>query len=304
MINGRQLYSITVLIYTIGFLSVACSNENTTDEAYLAKVNEWHNERVQALENKDSWLSLAGLYKLEEGTQSFGSDSANDIIFPPKAPAKMGTITKNGTRISATIASDITVTTGNSKTNSVILIPDNQGEPTTLRHNSLLWYVIERRGNYYIRLKDTKYPNFAKFDGIERFPVNKKWHLKASFKSFKKPKLITIPDILGDTYQDTLYGMLEFTLENEKYNLAPIGHPENDKEFFIILGDQTNGNSTYGGGRYLYIPTPNKEGITYLDFNKAYNPPCVFTHFATCPLPPAQNRLPFKITAGEKMYNK
>lgn len=101
---------------------------------------------------------------------------------------------------------------------------------------------------------------------------------------------------------DTLYGMLEFTIGGKEYSLAPLNHPKKDDKFFIMYGDKTNGETTYGSGKYIYIPTPNEEGIAYLDFNKSYNPPCVFTQYATCPLPPAQNRLPIAIPAGEKMF--
>jgi uncharacterized protein (DUF1684 family) len=96
--------------------------------------------------------------------------------------------------------------------------------------------------------------------------------------------------------------MLEFTIDDQEYSIAPLGHPQNSDDFFIIFGDETNGESTYGGGRYIYIPLPDEDGKTYLDFNRAYNPPCVFTEFATCPLPPEPNRLPIKVTAGEKMF--
>jgi uncharacterized protein (DUF1684 family) len=274
-----------------------------TEQEYKKQINNWYAKRTAALEKKDGWMSLAGLYQVEEGTQSFGSDSTNDIIFPPKAPSYIGNITKQGSNITTSILPDVKVLhdsteiTGEFEMRSGV----SQSEATVLRHDALLWYIIKRRGNYYIRLKDTQHPNFKLFDGVDRFPASKKWRIKAIFKVFESPKSITIPDIVNEGMQDSLYGMLEFTIDGQNYSIAPLNHPQKDDEFFIVFGDKTNGESTYSGGRYMYVPTPDENGETYLDFNKSYNPPCVFTQFATCPLPPSQNRLPIKITAGEKM---
>ncbi|HET6527205.1 MAG TPA: DUF1684 domain-containing protein [Balneolaceae bacterium] len=296
-------YFISVILVFSFFLS--CNNQKAeTDEEYIATINQWHQERVEALTQEDSWLSLAGLYRLHEGIQSLGADSSKDIVFPPKAPASLGTIIFQDSTFTLNVQPDATVTHNGARVGELVMQSDHQGEPTIVKHGSFLWYIIERRGNYYIRLKDTHHPNITSFTGIERYPVSKNWRIKAEFKPFEEPKLISIPDVMGEVFQDTLFGILEFQIEDETFTLAPIGNPEKDDEFFIIFGDQTNGESTYGGGRYLYADIPDKNGITFIDFNKAYNPPCAFTKFATCPLPPAQNRLPVKVTAGEKMYGK
>lgn len=269
---------------------------------HVSFINDWHQERIESLKEEDSWLSLAGLHQLDEGTHTFGSDSSNDLVFPPKATANLGSITKQGNSFSIDVNPGANVTHESVQISEMELQTSLSGEPTVLRHQSLLWYIIERRGDYYIRVKDTEHPNFDSFDGIERFPISQKWRIQATFNSFEEPRTISIPDILGDVYQDSLYGMLEFSIDGQQYNIAPLGHPQNADDFFIIFGDETNGESTYGGGRYIHIPLPDEDGKTYLDFNKAYNPPCVFTEFATCPLPPKPNRLPIRITAGEKAF--
>lgn len=300
-----RTFSPLLIPLLIGTILLGCSaSEQETNDKYTATINAWNQQRIESLKQKDSWLSLAGLYQLNEGPHSFGSDSTNDLVFPPKAPARIGTITRNGQRFVFDIADGVQVLHDSSEVSQIEMSLTNQNESAELRHGALLWYIIERRGEYYIRLKDTEHPNFTNFDGINRFPVSRDWRIKATFNPFVEPRTITIPDILGDTYQDSLYGMLEFSIDGKQYSLAPLGHPHKDKEFFIIFGDKTNGKSTYGGGRYFYASTPNENGITYIDFNKAYNPPCVFTNFATCPLPPEQNRLDLKVTAGEKMYEK
>jgi len=285
------------------FLAMSCSsNQKQTEAEYANEVNEWHQLRINNLLGPEDWLKLAGLYKLEEGSQSFGSDSTKDLVFPPKAASSIGTITKEDTTVTVQIDGNVLVTHSQDTVSKVTMIPGNARAGTVLKHRSLVWYLLDRRGNYYIRLVDEQHPNLAAFEGIERFPIDPKWNIKAEFKPFEKPKPITVPDVLNEGMSDTLYGMLEFSIEGEEYSLAPLNHPEKDDKFFIIFGDKTNGESTYGGGRYIYIPTPDENNTTYIDFNKSYNPPCVFTNFATCPLPPSQNRLPIAIPAGEKMF--
>ncbi len=301
----RSFYTLGVLILLLLATTISCNNSQSeqTQAEHRAEVNTWHQNRIQSLKENDSWLTLAGLYELQEGSQTLGSASTNDLVFPPEAAGQISTIKKNDSSFSITIKKGVRVLHDSSAISEMELKTSLSGEATQLRHKSLIWYIIERRGTFYIRLKDTDHPNLISFNGIERFPVSRKWRVQASFNPFDKPKTITIPDILGDSYERSIYGTLEFTHQGKKYSIAPLGHPKNDEEFFIIIGDQTNGESTYSGGRYLYAPTPNKDGTTYMDFNKLYNPPCVFTNFATCPLPPVQNRLDLAIPAGEKMYN-
>lgn len=288
-----------------GFISCgqAVENNQVSKEEYIEQINRWHQEeRIQSLKEEDSWLSLAGLYELKDGVNTFGADSSNDIVFPSdKAPANIGAFTLENGSITIRINSRAKVRHEGNPVKEMALKSDADGSPDVLTYNSLQWYIIERRGTYYVRLKDTEHPNFSSFDGIDRYPVSPEWRIKATFKEYDQPQTIAIPDILGDVYQDTLYGILSFDIDGESYELAPLGSPDGDR-FFIIFGDQTNGDETYGGGRYVYIDTPDEDNTTYIDFNKAYNPPCVFTDYATCPLPPTQNKLPLAVTAGEKVY--
>jgi len=306
MLPLRSFSTQYILILPLLATTISCSNSQSelTQEEHRSEVNSWHQNRIQSLQENDSWLTLAGLYELEDGMHTIGSDSTNDLVFPHKAAEQIGTITKNDSSFSISINQGVSVLHDSSAVSEMDLKTSLSGNPTQLRHHSLVWYIIERRGTFYIRLKDTDHSNLISFDGIERFPVSLKWRVEASFNPFDEPKTMTIPDILGDSYKQSIYGMLEFTHKGKTYSIAPLGHPQKDEEFFIIIGDQTNGESTYSGGRYLYVRTPAKDGTTYLDFNKSYNPPCVFTDFATCPLPPAQNRLDLAIPAGEKMYNQ
>ncbi|PAU95557.1 hypothetical protein CK503_00380 [Aliifodinibius salipaludis] len=303
MINWHHLLATFIAILVLSIAIIGCNSDQEQTEAEHAKeVNKWHQVRIDNLLGPEDWLKLAGLYELENGTHSFGSDSTNDFVFPPKATPSIGTIIKKDTTITVQVDDDVVVTHEQDTISEITMIPGNARSGTVLKHGSFVWYLLDRRGDYYIRLVDEQHPNLAAFDGIDRFSIDKKWKVEAEFKPFKKPKPITVPDILNEGMQDTLYGMLQFSINGEKYSLAPLNHPDKDDKFFIIFGDKTNGESTYGGGRYIYIPTPNEDNITYIDFNKSYNPPCVFTEYATCPLPPAQNKLDIAIPAGEKMF--
>lgn len=290
-------------IFIIAFVFGSCNSEKKPSPEYVKEVNDWHEGRIDNLEGPEDWLKLAGLYRIEEGTHTFGADSTNDFIFPPKAAADIGTISRNDTTIIMEINDDVTVTQDQDSISEVSMIPSKYPSGTRLAHRSFRFFLVETHTRYYLRLVDDEHPNIAAFNGIERFPIKPKWKVKAQFRPFDEPKPITLPDVVNEGIPDTVYGRLEFTIDGEEFSLAPLHNPAEDDKLFIIFGDETNGDSTYGGGKYLYIPMPDENGETYLDFNKSYNPPCVFTEFATCALPPPQNRLSIEIPAGEKMYD-
>lgn len=297
-------YFSWIFIVVVLLSSCSSSEERLSPEEHRQTIDEWHAQRIASLEERDSWLSLVGLYELEQGPHSVGSDSSNDIVFPPSAAPHIGTINRQDSVFTFKADANAEVTTNNGeKVTERVLKTDADDSLTVLEQGSFLWYIIDRGGDYYLRLKDTNHPNFSSFNGIEHFRVSQNWRIKATFNRFAEPETITIPDVLNKEVQDSLYGTLNFTIDGKEFSIAPLGNPDKDEEFFIIMGDKTNGESTYSGGRYIYADTPDEDGITYIDFNKAYNPPCVFTLYATCPLPPAQNRLSIKIPAGEKMYH-
>jgi len=186
-------------------------------------------------------------------------------------------------------------------TNTVQMVSDTETNTTIFKHSSLSWYLIKRGERFGIRLKDSNNPPLKKFTGIERFPVNLHWNFDAEFVSYDTLKYISIPNVLGTIEQRPCPGYLQFSKGGKKYTLEAIGD-SSSTSFFIIFTDDTNGETTYGAGRFLYAKKPENGIITNLDFNKAYNPPCAFTPFATCPLPPLQNRLNLMVNAGEKVY--
>jgi uncharacterized protein (DUF1684 family) len=180
------------------------------------------------------------------------------------------------------------------------LVSDENGDPTMLSAGTVSFFVIRRGDRTGVRVRDSASAVRRSFRGLEHYPVSSEWRFDARFIPYDPPKHVTVPTILGFPEDDVAPGELEFTWRGKPYRVVPILEQGSD-EMFIIFGDRTNGKSTYGGGRFVYAPFA-KGGKTVLDFNKAYNPPCVFTPFATCALPPAANHLPFEVTAGEKMY--
>jgi uncharacterized protein (DUF1684 family) len=155
---------------------------------------------------------------------------------------------------------------------------------------------------YGIRARDLNSDLVKNFTDIDRFPIDQSWDIKSRYEEYNPPKEIVVPNILGQMNKEKSPGAVVFDRNGKTYKIEAVD--EGDNNLFLIFADETSGEETYGGGRFLYVNKPDSTGIIDLDFNKAYNPPCVFTKYATCPLPPEQNYLKLKIEAGEKMYGK
>ena len=297
----------TILIGSFIYIAIlipSCSNTEHNDPAYLQEVEDWHARRIASLKKPDSWLSLAGLFWLKEGKNSFGASEGNQIKFPPgKSLAKMGWFTLQDGSVSIHIKDDVPVYFNGHKISSMKLRDDGggEGDPDILQYRSLSWHIIKRGNRYGVRLKDSESELLGNFASIERFPVDPKWKVIAFFQAYDTPKVIEVPNILGTISEDPSPGKLTFVVKGQSYSLDPIADPD-DKRWFIIFSDATSGEETYGAGRFLYIDAPAKDNSAIIDFNKAYNPPCAFTPYATCSLPPEQNHLPLRVTAGEKNF--
>jgi uncharacterized protein (DUF1684 family) len=182
------------------------------------------------------------------------------------------------------------------------LSSDKAGDPTNIAVGSITFYVIDRPGSLYLRVKDSESPVRKEFHGIDCYPVDRAWRVPARLERYHPPKRLVVPNVVGFEEIVDCPGILSFKVGNQEYRLEPMS--EEDGELWLVFGDATNGDETYGGGRFLYIPSPDEEGNTVIDFNKSYNPPCVFTPYATCPLPIRENVLPMRIRAGEKMWGE
>jgi uncharacterized protein (DUF1684 family) len=255
---------------------------------YEQQIDRWHARRVASLTGPDGWLSLVGLHWLRDGANTIGSDPAADVVLPGKVQAHLGTIEVNdGRAVLRRTAGELP------------LQDDRDGDPTIVRLGTLSFHVINREGRLALRVKDAESPARQTFRGIERYPVDPRWRVDAMFEAFDPPRDIPVPNVLGFSETMSVPGIIRFRLEGQECSL--LAFLEEGPDLFLVFGDRTNGEATYGGGRYLYSPAP-KHGTTVVDFNKAYNPPCVFTPFATCVLPLPENRLSVLVEAGEKRY--
>jgi uncharacterized protein (DUF1684 family) len=184
---------------------------------------------------------------------------------------------------------------------SLILKDDHHEEgPTILKHGSLSLYVIRRGDQLGVRVKDSQSRTRLEFGGLEYFPIDPKWCVEATFNRFDEPRVVDIPAMSGPAQTFSFPGVLAFSIDGKDFTLLAAAEEGSDENLFIMFSDETSGFETYGAGRQLYTPLPDGNGRVLLDFNKAYNWPCVFTEFATCPLPPKENILPLRVEAGEK----
>ena len=270
-------------------------------EAYLAELEEWRREREERLRSPDGWLALAGLFWLPEGESTFGSDPGSDLVFPAFTPSLLGVLRRDGGGVEVEAEPGADLLAAGAPVSRLNLESDHAGEPTRLEIGSLEFWVIERGTLVGVRLRDRESPLLTAFAGVESFEPSAAWRLEGRFEHYDPPRKVEVPTIMGTIVEESCPGRVVFDVEGSSYSLEPVGEPGD--ELFLVFGDETNGKQTYGGGRFLYASPPDAEGRVVVDFNRSYNPPCVFTPYATCPLPRAQNRLPFAIEAGEKGYS-
>ena len=268
--------------------------------AYGKEIDAWHQERSASLKSEGGWLTLIGLFWLKEGENKLGSDSVNDIVLPSGKIGKQGAILvlKNSVvQFEAPPESGFTVE-GKPVTH-IELKSDVDGTPTVLHIGSLSLQIIKRGDKFGLRVKDKDNPDRVNFRGTEFYPADLKWRINAQFEPYNPPKPVPITNVLGMESGESSPGAVIFEVDGHTYRLDAITE-KGEPKFFMIIADKTSGKETYPAGRYLYVDPPDSSGQMIIDFNKAYSPPCAFTKFATCPLPPRQNRLPFPIEAGEK----
>lgn len=248
---------------------------------YLDEVRAWREQREKSLKAPDGWLSVAGLFWLKPGANSFGTDAANAIVLPAgSGPARAGVFTLQNGRI--TVAMD-----GSTRE----LRPDSD----TINVGRLQLLPVRRGDRYGIRMKDPKSALRKGFKGLRWFEPHESWRITARFVA--EPRQMPIANVLGQTELEPSPGYAVFRLDGRELRLYPT---QSGQRLFFVFRDQTSGKETYGAGRFLYADMP-RDGKVVLDFNRAYNPPCAFTPYTTCPLPPKENRLPVRIEAGE-MY--
>jgi uncharacterized protein len=278
------------------------ANNTLATTSYIKDIDKWRAERLQEINGENGWTTLVGLYWLRQGRNRLGSGLSNEIALPRHgARAFVGSIwlDKEDARLDAKPGSGLTI--NGKPVRKLALQSDADGEPTVLKLGSLTMFVIKRGDKIGLRVKDKHHPARSNFHGLNYFPVAVNWRVQAKFEAYAPPKIIPIVNVLGMIDEMTSPGALVFELDGKTFRLDPVLE-KGSKQLFLIFADTTNGKQTYGAGRYLYVEPPGTDGNVVVDFNKAYNPPCAFTKFATCPLPPRQNRLAMRVEAGEMKY--
>ena len=288
--------SFFVLALILGFSLPALAD----DTAWRQEVEAFRKERVEDLKKEDGWFTLVGLAWLDEGENRFGSDPEAKVVLPEgKSPKLAGVLVRKGDKVSVRVEPGAKVTSGGKPVTVLDLVADTAGEPTVLEMGSVSFFVIQRGDKLGVRVKDKQSAALQAFHGLDTWPIQPAWRVEARFEPYDPPKTIGIPNILGQVTDSPAPGAVVFDWQGKTYRLDALGNPK--EGLSLIFADQTNGKETYGAGRFLETG-PVKDGKVVVDFNLAYNPPCAFTAFATCPLPPSQNRLALRVEAGEKKY--
>ena len=266
--------------------------------AEQSRIAEWRRARVAELTADDGWLTLVGLDWLHEGANHAGSAPRTDLPLPPPAPADLGTFVLTAGRVQYTAAAGVAVTSAG----RAVSMRDVELDKTVLEAGGLRMVVIKRGTRIGLRVRDVASPARQGFKGLDYFPVSDPMRVSARFEPFTPPKQVPILNVLGDLSDTPSPGRLVFTVNGTEYSLDALIDVPDSQDLFVIFRDKTSGDTTYPAGRYLHVPAP-VNGRADVDFNEAYNPPCAFTEFATCPLPPKQNWLPIPVQAGERVYH-
>ena len=296
----KKSFSLLILIVLSAF---ACTQKPTADPNYVKEINEWDAKRVNRLKADDGWLNLVGRFWLEKGESTFGYSQDNDIVIESsKLPEHIGSFIFNDTTVTFKAKDDVEVLLDGKPVKEIVLVDDQKKDMTVLQIGSIKFNLIIRDTLYGIRFRDLNSDLVKNFKGVDRFPIDESWKITAKFEAYNPVEEIDVPNVLGQISKEKSPGAVVFERDGKTHRIDAVD--EGGDKLFLIIADQTSGEETYGGGRFMYVNKPDSTGTILLDFNKAYNPPCVFTKYATCPLPPLQNYLKLRIEAGEKVYGE
>ena len=271
------------------------------DETYFNAIKEWRKAYEERLGAPDGWLSISGLYWLKEGENIIGTEHPSQVVLPYGAgPAKTAMINLQGTQLKLTVSEDAQMTCNEKPVKSMDIRLNEYGSSDWFFIKDVKFAVIQRGTRYGVRVYDQNNPERRKYLNVRWFAVNKAQRVQAKYHTLEKPLMLTIVNVLGDSSEEPCEGYVEFTLGDKVFKLYPLSIDDGAQLWFMFK-DGTNNKLTYNGGRFMTADAP-KDGMVTLDFNKAHNPPCAYTHFATCPLPPDMNRLPVDIIAGEMTF--
>ncbi|MDF1500524.1 MAG: DUF1684 domain-containing protein [Anaerolineales bacterium] len=267
-------------------------------QRYIKELQDWRAELNRSIRNENGWLALAGLFWVEEGDHSIGrSPNCDFVLHSAEAPEGLGVLTRRGQTVSFEAGRGVTVEINGHPLKQAELTADTDPDPDFLTYNDLRFVLIKRGSRIGLRYWDNSRKERVAFPDRSWYPVQPEYRLPAQFRQAEAARTIQIPDVLGDSTEETVLGEIQFEFEGTRFSLHALEAGEG--RALVLFGDETNGRGTYPGGRFLVVDLADGEQV-WLDFNRAYNPPCAFTPYATCPLPPPVNRLPVEIAAGER----
>jgi uncharacterized protein (DUF1684 family) len=293
-----RLIQAAVLAWLVLSSPPAAAEEGIS--SYEEQIRAWRQARHERLSDPDGWLTLVGLEWLNEGSNSVGAGEENDARIPG-GPSQWGVIDVAGDTIRFRPSAGAGVTVDGQAVDEARLLADDQGQPTVVRHGDLSFHVIHRE-SYALRVKDRRAPGLLAFDGVPAYDIQPDWRIEGRFVPAEPGATIGIANVLGQTSDSPVYGTFEFERDGQAYSLLALG-TETSRSLWFLFADKTSGRETYGAGRFLYSDGMPRDGRLVVDFNKAYNPPCAFNDYSTCPLPPQQNRLRLAVQVGEKKYH-
>jgi uncharacterized protein (DUF1684 family) len=269
-----------------------------SSSSYQESILDWRRKLEASLRAEESWLALAGLFWLREGVMTVGSDPASDLTLPAgSAPGRVGTVGLEGGRVTLRISPGVEATVDGEQVGQVQMMSDRDGSPTRLRVGSVTMIIIRRGERWGMRVWDRNRAARRSFPGRRWYPIAEAYRIEARFLAYDPPRMLAIPSVVGDVEETASPGYVAFPLAGQESRLQASEGDEHG--LFFVFRDGTSGATTYPTGRFLATASP-QDGKVILDFNRAYNPPCAFTPFATCPLPPEGNTLPQAIEAGER----
>jgi hypothetical protein len=299
MKSGWARWNKTTVAVVLCIASATISVLARPDTAtYRQAVEKWRQAYEAELKSDSGWLTVSGLFWLHEGENTFGSGPLNDIVLPPSAPASAGSFQFHLGRTSVRLTPGVTATLNGKPAETAEMHPDSDTDQLSI--GDLTLYVHSSGDRYTIRLRDKNSRLRKDFTGTRWFPVDESYRVTAQYVPYDKPKQIEIQNVMGDTLRETIPGYAAFSFHGQALRLD--AELNGSGGLSVVFRDLTSGKETYAASRFLEADPP-KDGRVVLDFNEAYNPPCAYNPYTTCPLPPPQNRLPVRIEAGEKIYH-
>jgi uncharacterized protein len=279
-----------------------------TPEQYVQSIQDWRATADKGLRRDNGWLTLAGRYVMKKGDNTIGTATGSDVLLPAGiGPDRLGMMSVDEKGATLKLAPGVSMMSNEIPFEGERAMKVGGDKPDWVKLGRMQFQVIERNGRYVFRLADNENQLRANFPGRMWFDVKPQYKVQAKYVPHTKPKMIPIVNVLDEITDTPSPGYLQFKLNGKNYRLDAVAEPK-DKELFVILKDKTAGSETYGSGRFLAVEWPEairaKGGNVTIDFNKTYNPPCAFSDFTTCPLPPKQNIMTVRLEAGEQIRKK